>query len=359
VARRSPAPLARAAAAVAALLALAGCSSSGPGGPSPSPQRSVTRPASDPSPSSAAPSRRTGPAAGLGQIGRFRTAKYKIWFTEPAHTGPAGEHLGPRKLLTVIRYPLAGGPAGRRRPARGPLPLIVFGPGFQQCDAPYADLLRAWASAGYVVAAVNFPESDCLTGSAATESDMVNQPGDMSYVITRMLALSAAKHGLFAGSLSRREIAVSGQSDGGDTVAAVGANSCCTDRRVAADAVLSGAEWPPMPGRFFTRRPPPMLFTQGSADTINDPGCSVAMYHADPARDRFYLDLLGADHLLPYWGNDRYERITARVTVAFFDRFVLGQRPAGPAMRRHGDVPGLAELFSHGGGGLPAGPCAT
>ncbi|MGI9008623.1 MAG: alpha/beta hydrolase family protein [Streptosporangiaceae bacterium] len=356
--RRSGRPVARAAgaAAIAGLLALAGCSSSGSGGSRPSPSASGTHQASDPSPS---PTRPAGPAAGLGQLGKFRTARYKIWFTEPAHTGPTGEHLGPRRLLTVIRYPRAASPPGTRRPARGPLPLIVFGPGFQQCDAPYADLLTAWASAGYVVAAVNFPESDCLTGSAATESDMVNQPRDMSYVITAMLALSAARHGFFAGALSRREIAVSGQSDGGDTVAALGANTCCTDRRVAAVAVLSGAQWPPMPGRFFSRRPAPMLFAQGSADTVNLPGCSAAMYRADPAPDRFYLDLLGADHLKPYWGVTRYERIVAGVSVAFFDRFVLGRPAAGPAMRRHGDVAGLAELLRHGQGDLPAGPCVT
>lgn len=345
------------AAVAAALLAVAGCSLSGIGGTNVSPGGPGTPSASDPSPSHT--TRPAGPAAGLGTLGRFSTARYKAWFTEPPHTGPSGEHLGPRRLLTVIRYPLATTPLGTRRPARGPLPLIVFAPGFQQCDTPYTGLLRAWASAGYVVASVNFPKSDCLAGSAATESDMVNQPADVSYVITSMLALSAAPHGLFAGSLSRHEIAVSGQSDGGDTVAAVGANTCCTDRRVAAVAVLSGAEWPAMPGRFFTRRPVPMLFAQGSVDTVNVPGCSAAMYHADPAPDRYYLDLLGADHLTPYWGVNRYERIMARVSVAFFNRFVLGQLAAGPAMRRHGDVAGLAEFFAHGQGNLPAGPCYT
>ena len=344
------------AAAVVALLAVAGCTSSGTGSHSPSPADSGTRQASDPSPS---PTKPAGPAAGIGTLGKFRTARYKIWFTEPAHTGPTGEHLGARRLLTVIRYPLAAAPAGTRRPARGPLPMIVFGPGFQQCDTPYRDLLKEWASAGYVVASVNFPESDCLAGSAATESDMVNQPADMSYVITRMLALSAAPHGLFAGSLSRREIAVSGQSDGGDTVAAVGANTCCTDRRVAAVAVLSGAEWPKMPGRFFASRPVPMLFVQGSADTVNVPGCSAAMYRADPAAQRYYLDLLGADHLKPYWGANAYERIVARVTVAFFNRFLLGHMSAGQAMIRHGNVAGLAEFLSHGHGSLPSGPCFT
>lgn len=354
--RIRPALACGATAGVAALVALAGCTSAGTGGVSPPPGGSGSHQSGDPSPT---PTKPAGPAAGLGRLGKFRTARYKIWFTEPAHTGPTGAHLGARRLLTVIRYPLADSPPGTRKPARGPLPLLVFGPGFQQCDAPYTGLLKAWASAGYVVAAVNFPESDCLTGSSATESDMVNQPADMSYVITKMLALSAKPHGFFSGVLSRGQIAVSGQSDGGDTVAALGANTCCTDHRVKAVAVLSGAQWPAMPGQFFSKRPAPMLFVQGNADTVNLPGCSAAMYHADPAPDRFYLDLLGADHLTPYWGVNSYERIVARVTVAFFDRFVLGRLAAGPAMSRHGDVAGLAEFLSHGHGDLPAGPCVT
>ena len=298
-------------------------------------------------------------AGGVGTLGRFWVGQRWITFTEPAHTGPTGAHLGPRRLLTQIRYPLAGPPAKTSKPARGPLPLIVFGPGFMQCGGPYSRLLRAWATAGYVVATVNFPLSDCKVGSAATESDMVNQPADMSYVITRMLRLSAARHGLFSGLISPHEIAVTGQSDGGDTVAAVGANTCCSDHRVAAIAVLSGAEWPPMPGSFFTRRPAPMLFTQGSADTVNLPGCSAAMYHADPARTRYYLDLFGADHTGPYWGTNRFERIVARVTLDFFDRYVLRQAAAGTAMKTAGDVPNLAALFSHGHGQVPAGPCVT
>jgi dienelactone hydrolase len=280
-------------------------------------------------------------------MGRFRIGRHRLTFIERATSGP-------RRLVTDVLYPLAGS----GRPARGPLPLIVFGPGFMQCGGPYSRLLRAWASAGYVVATVNFPYSDCVA-AAPTESDMVNQPADMSQVITSMLALSARSHGLFAGLLSPRQVAVAGQSDGGDTVAAVAANTCCTDRRVTAVAVLSGAQWPAMPGTFFTRRPVPMLFTQGSADTVNLPGCSAAMYHADPARARYYLALFGADHTGPYWGTNRFERIVARVTLAFFDRYVLGQAAAGPAMRRHGDVPGTAALFSHGAGEVPPGPCVT
>jgi dienelactone hydrolase len=202
--------------------------------------------------------------------------------------------------------------------------MIVFGPGFMQCGGPYSQLLRSVASAGYVVVVVNFPHSDCTVGAAATEADMVNQPGDMSYVITRMLAVSAASRGAFSTLIDSREIGVAGQSDGGDTVAAIAANTCCGDRRVRAVAVYSGAEWPAMPGRFFTRRPVPMLLVQGTADTVNPPGCSVRMYHADSARERYYLDLFGAPHTRPYWGSN--------------DPAVLGQQRVrahrGPGERR-------------------------
>jgi len=343
--------------AVAAVASWVVLSCSAPGHQAARPTtRPATRTASDP----AHP--RTRPQAAkpgiVGALGSYWVGQHWITFTEPAHTGPTGQRLGPRTLLTQIRYPLAGGPASTR-PAKGPLPLLVFAPGFMQCGGPYSRMLRAWASAGYVVVIVNFPHSDCKVGAAATEADMVNQPRDMSYVITRMLALSAAPHGLFSGVLDAHQIAATGQSDGGDTVAALGANSCCVDHRVVAVAPLSGAEWAPMPGRYYAVRPVPMLFTQGSADTINYPGCSVQMYHADPAWARYYLNLLGASHTGPYWGTNHYERIVVRVTLDFFDRYVLGQRAAGSAMARAGDVRGLSALDGHGGGQLPTSACNT
>ena len=232
-----------------------------------------------------------------------------------------------------------------------------------QCAGPYSALLRSWASAGYVVAAVNFPHSSCLTGAAATESDLVNQPADISYAITALLRRSAAGHGLAGGlhqgALDPDEIAISGQSDGGDTVAAVAANSCCADQRVKATAVLSGAKWPAMGGSWFAGKPAPMLIAQGSIDTVNLPGCSVALYRGDRARLRYYLDLFGADHTGPYWGTNRYERIVSRVTLAFFDRYVLGRAAAGHAMIHAGNVARVAALHSGGRGRLTRRPCVT
>ena len=319
-----------------------------------------------------APAKRTAPgkpssttaAAGprvLGIPGHYRVGEREETFIEPAHRGPTGEYLGPRTLVTEIRYPLASASAGPAsagsasagpasagsQAARGPWPLLVFGPGFILCSGSYAHLLQAWASAGYLVAAVDFPRTNCHV-AAPYEPDLVNQPGDLSYVVSRMLALSAQPHDPFSGLVNRHEIGAAGQSDGGDTVAALAANTCCSDHRLAAVAVLSGAEWPPMPGPYFAHRTPPMLFVQGSADTINPPSTSLQLYQADGEADRYYLDLFGADHLEPYVGTNPVERLTVRVSIAFFDRYVLGQAGAQATMTRDGNVRGAAALVSGG-----------
>jgi dienelactone hydrolase len=326
------------------------------------PQQATTQPAVPSHP--ATPSRSPAPArtADLGSAGTYQVGQRRMTFVEPAHTGPTGQYLGQRMLLTVVWYPLARGPRGSSgsQPARGPFPLLMFAPGFMQCGSTYSDLLRAWASAGYVVAVVNFPRTDCVVGAAAYEPDLVNQPGDMSYVLGRLLTLSAQPRNLLSGLLNRHEIAAAGQSDGGDTVAALAADTCCADHRLKGVAVLSGAEWPPMPGPYFARGglgttgalgTPPMLFVQGTADTINPPWASVQLYRSDAARARYYLDLFGADHMIPYTGTNPVEHLVARVTLAFFDRYVLGHAGALATMTREANVSGAAALFS--GGRLP------
>ncbi len=325
------------AAALAAAVSVSACAGQ--------PRQRATRPPRQELPAhpAAATPGRTAPAPAVGIPGGFRVAQRQVTFVEPAHLSAAGQRLGPRTLVTVIRYPLAPRPTGTR-PARGGFPLLLFAPGFMQCGGPYSHLLRAWASAGYVVAAVDFPRTGCRAGAQAYEPDLVNQPADLSYVLTRLLALNAQPHEPFTGLLNTQQIAAAGQSDGGDTVAALAANTCCTDHRLRAAAVLSGAEWPPMPGRYFTRPAPPMLFVQGTADVINPPWTSLQLYRQDQDQAKYYLDLFGANHLIPYWGTNPVERLVARVTLAFFNRYVLRQPRALAAMTRDGNITGMAAL---------------
>ncbi len=287
----------------------------------------VPTPSPTPSPSAT--------AVPVGAAGTYQVSEQQMTFAEPARGGH-------RTLITDIWYP---------RQARGPFPLLLFAPGFMLCASTYGGLVRSWASAGYVVAAVNFPRTSCRARPAAYEADLVNQPGDVSYVLTRLLALSGEPGNTLTGLLNHRQIGAAGHSDGGDTVAALAGNTCCADPRLKAVAVLSGAEWPPMPGRYFADGAPPMLFVQGSADTINPPWASRQLYQADHAKHRYYLDLFGVTHMTPYAGTNRVERLVARVTLAFFDRYLLGQAGAAAAMQRYGNVSGTASLVS--GGHLP------
>lgn len=331
--------------ALATVLLVAACGGSSPSAAATSALAPVAAPTLT---KTAAPARAV---AAVGVAGRYGVGERRMTFTEPAHVGVTGQHLGERSVLTLIRYPVRRGSSGSW-PAGGPFPLIMFAPGFMQCSSTYEDLLRAWTSAGYVVASVDFPRTDCVVGSAAYEPDLVNQPGDVSYVLSQLLAMTAQPHGFLSGRLNPHEIAAAGQSDGGDTVAALGGNTCCQDHRLKAVAVLSGAEWPPMPGPYFAGQAPPMLFVQGNADTINPPWTSVQLYRADRASPRYYLDLYGADHMVPYTGDNPVERLVARITLAFFDRYVLGHASALTTMRQDArDSGGIAALGS--GGQLP------
>jgi len=158
-----------------------------------------------------------------------------------------GEAPQPRKLVTIIRYPLAP----------GRFPLVVFGHGFAVTPALYARLLEAWAQAGYVVAAPLFPLENADAPGGPNEADLVNQPRDMSFVITQMLALDRGTQRPFAGAINPSEIAVAGQSDGGDTALTAAYNGAFRDRRIRAAVILSGQEIPGLGGYDFPSPSPP------------------------------------------------------------------------------------------------------
>ncbi len=240
----------------------------------------------------------------------------------------------PRSLVTVIRYPAS---------AAGPLPLIVFGHGFAVTPRPYAALLDAWARAGYVVAAPVFPLENAGAPGGPNEADLVNQPRDMSFVITQLLRASAGRAGPLRGRIDPGAVVVSGQSDGGETALAVAYDSRFLDPRVGAAVILSGARIP-MLGQFaFPAHSAPLLATQGTADTINPPSFTHDFFDAAP-RPKFLLNLLGAVHLPPYTDEQPQLGIVERVTIAFMDRYLKRVPGALAAMRRTGNRPGLASL---------------
>ena len=174
-----------------------------------------------------------------------------------------GRHPQPRGLVTVVRYP---------EHAPGPFPLIVFGHGFAVTPAYYFRLLRAWAQAGYVVAAPIFPLGNAHAPGGPDEADIVNQPRDMSFVITHLLAASADHRSPLAELIDPGAIAVSGQSDGGETALAVAYDRYYRDRRVRAAIILSGAQIPGAGGFDLPTPSRPLLATPalGSGPTASE-----------------------------------------------------------------------------------------
>jgi dienelactone hydrolase len=320
--------------AVLVAVALTGCGGSGA---TRSHTDVVTRPATQPpttattTASAATPKPKPHPPFAVGQqiltfVDRSRLVTYP------------GIAPQPRRLVTIVRFPRA----------RGSFPLVVFGHGFAVTPAIYSNLLEAWARAGYVVAAPVFPLGNANAPGGPNESDLINQPRDMSFVITRMLALSRGGEGPIAGLIDPAEIAVSGQSDGGDTALSAAYNPRFRDHRIRAAVILSGQEIPGVGGYDFPAPSPPLLATQGLADTINLPATTFAFWDAAPP-PKYLLTIPGASHLGPYTDEQPQLGIVERVTIAFLDRYLKGERHALARMEAAGNVPGLAGLRAETG----------
>jgi fermentation-respiration switch protein FrsA (DUF1100 family) len=259
-----------------------------------------------------------------------------LHLTDPTRTiRLANGRREPRPLITYVRYPALGAagatdvldaPASH---AGGPYPLVVFGHGFAVTPRTYAHLLQSLTRAGYVVAAPVFPLGNANAPGGPDESDLVNQPTDMSFVISRLLAASATASSPLAGLIDPAHVAVAGQSDGGITALAVAYSRRFHDPRVGAAVIMSGAEMSGVGGFAFPGGPP-LLATQGTSDAVNEPRFTYAFFKA-ARHPKYLLRLLGAGHLPPYTRQQPQLAIVERVTVAFLDGYL--KRSAG-ALRR-------------------------
>ena len=253
-------------------------------------------------------------------------------FVDRSRTAPLrdGQRVA-RTLATVVRIPSA---PGRH-------PLVVFAHGFGLLPGTYANLLDAWARAGYVVAAPAFPLERANAPGGPDESDLINEPRDISFVVDRLLALDTTAHGALTGAIDRSRIAVAGHSDGAVAALAAAYDPRFRDARFRAAIVLSGAMLGGMTS--FSLHGPPLLAIQGTADPINPPA-TTSGYFARAHRPKFLLWLLGASHRPPYTTEQPQLGIVERATIGFLAHYLRGE-PLGAfatAARR----PGLTRLVA-------------
>ena len=194
--------------------------------------------------------------------------------TRPTPAHGAKPELPQRTLVTRVWYPIAG--PGSVTPVTGaPLvagkrfPLVVYSHGFGDTPA-FAEYLAApLASRGYLVAGPIFPLTslgNLFSADGPYPADVINQPGDVSFVIDRLLAADAPAEWL-AGAIDERKIGLSGLSYGGLTTLLVTYHPAMRDRRIRAALALAPAACA-LTERFYRRASTPLLVMQGDQDAI-------------------------------------------------------------------------------------------
>jgi dienelactone hydrolase len=270
----------------------------------------------------------------------------------PAPFAPGGAASAPRRLKVEVRYPSSIAPSDGDTPlappeAGGPFPTVVFAPGLNEDPPPYQPLLHDWAQAGFVVAATTFPvTSPSVPNAGDKERDLPNQPYDVKFLIDSLSAAAANPSDPLHPLIDPAEIALSGQSDGGNTTVATSYNTAYQDNRIKAAVVLSGARYGYPGGTWFPAGSPPLLATQGTADTINPPSLTNDFFSSDPYPNKYLLCLPGAPHLDPYVTHNNYERAVAQVSSNFLYAELYHLPESLQAMTQVGTVAGVATFAS-------------
>jgi dienelactone hydrolase len=169
-----------------------------------------------------------------------------------------------RRLHARVWFP-AG--ADGKSVGTGPFPLIAYSHGFFSSGREADYLARYLASHGYVTVAADFPLTGYEAPGGANVFDVINQPGDISFLIDTLLAWSADPASPWAGRIDPERIAITGLSLGGMTTELTAYHPRLRDPRVKAAVSIAG----PMElfGRaFFAGSELPFLMVAGDIDAM-------------------------------------------------------------------------------------------
>ena len=219
-----------------------------------------------------------------------------------------GRTISPSRALTTLAWVPA---------ASGRWPLVVFAHGFDVGPMTYEALLRSWAADGYVVAAPEFPLTDpAVAGANLDENDINSQPADVRFVTDALVAPGSP----LAASIDPSRVAVAGHSDGAETALAASVAPAPTGEPAYRAVIAMSVS--PLDGTAPTANPP-ILVTQGDADTINPPALGYQTW--DQAASPKYLDVLhGAGHLPPLEAGSPWLGQVEAVSKAFLNYYVAG-----------------------------------
>jgi predicted dienelactone hydrolase len=217
--------------------------------------------------------------ASFDASGRFPVGERTLQLVDTSRATPphADDPGAPdRTLVTEVWYPAAS--EGRDAPlaSGGAFPLVVNSPGLLDNRLGEAYYARHLASRGFVVASLDFP----LTNSAWIRrgpflGDVHNQPGDVSFVLDRLLTETRDAADWLHGGVDRHRIGATGLSLGAVTTLLVTYHPTLRDRRIRAALPIAPGGGCAVNRRFFSTMRPQILTIVGEQDLILPPDANA------------------------------------------------------------------------------------
>ncbi len=250
---------------------------------------------------------------------------------------PSGTRRAPTRTLVTQVYLPSG---------RGRYPLVVMAHGNAGNPGKLSQLLTAWAQAGYVVAAPTFPLTNDLSDQPTVIPDYLQQPGDVSFVISRVLAQARRRGTPLFGHVDPGHIGIAGHSLGGATVYGVGFNSCCLDRRVDAVIAMDAVKLPFGDHTFDFGRGTPLLLIHIKGDPVVSFSFSQDVYDA-AAPPKYLMTLTQGIHFEPYENAPSpHDQAVMAATTTFWNAYLKGRIADRRRVIRAGTEPGLSSVVA-------------
>lgn len=222
-------------------------------------------------------------------------------------------------------------------------PLVIYSHGFggNRDDLTYATELLA--ARGAVVVALDFPSTNTYAKGGPWLDDVVNQPGDVRFVVDQLLAFNRdAQHPLF-GRIDEARIGAMGLSLGGMTTQLLVFDPLRRDERIRAAVSIAGLRSMLTPS-FYAARGVPFLEIGATDDNVVRFADNAARVPRDIPGSR--LVALSHGTHAAFAGVFRYLRFIARPDDIAC-RFIKQNTATGAAPRKWsellGEAPGLVD----------------
>jgi dienelactone hydrolase len=238
--------------------------------------------------------------------------------SRPTDAGAETPARPERTIRTRIVSPATG----------GPYPLLVLSHGATGHPDEYAKQIPQWAADGFVIAAPEFPLTNRdVPGAMGNLGDVVNQPGDVSFVIDEVLAAGDDPESPLHGRVDPEAIGVVGHSLGAATTWAVAFDTATRDDRIDSATIFAGLTLPMPGGERDLDSGLPLLVLHGDADDV--PIDMDRAAYDEAASPKWFVTLHGAEHRLAFTDEaSPYDELVTRTILDFWHGTLDGDADA-------------------------------